>query len=152
MYENWGVNLMIVAATLLTVSAAVLTHYEGLLFVSRGLQRLGGPRRAKVLYGILSMVILHVVEIWLFGVVMWLLLKWPGAGHIAMSGGTGAPPAFLDAIYLSAITFTTVGFGDLAPVGPIRFLSGTEALTGFVLIGWSASFTYLEMERFWRNP
>jgi hypothetical protein len=152
MYANWSANLAVVAVTLLTVSAAVLTHYEGLLFVSGRLQLASGPRRAKVLYGILSMVALHVIEIWLFGLAIWLLLQWPEAGHIAMSGGTGAPPAFLDAIYLSAITFTTVGFGDLAPVGPIRFLSGTEALTGFVLIGWSASFTYLEMERFWRNP
>jgi hypothetical protein len=25
-----------------------------------------------------------------------------------------------------------------------------EALAGFVLITWSASFTYLEMEKFWR--
>jgi hypothetical protein len=25
-------------------------------------------------------------------------------------------------------------------------------LAGFVLITWSASFTYLEMERFWRRP
>ena len=58
----------------------------------------------------------------------------------------------LDAIYFSATTFTTLGYGDLAPVGPIRFLSGTAALTGLVLISWSASFTYLEMERFWRNP
>lgn len=57
----------------------------------------------------------------------------------------------LDAVYLSAATFTTVGFGDLAPVGPIRFLSGTTALTGFVLIAWSASFTCLEMERFWQR-
>lgn len=30
-------------------------------------------------------------------------------------------------------------------------VAGTEALTGFVLIGWSASFTYLEMEKFWRR-
>ena len=49
------------------------------------------------------------------------------------------------------MTYTTVGFGDLAPVGAVRFLSGTEALTGFVLITWSASFTYLEMERYWRQ-
>ena len=40
---------------------------------------------------------------------------------------------------------------DLAPVGAVRFLSGTEALTGFVLITWSASFTYPEMERYWRQ-
>ena len=62
-----------------------------------------------------------------------------------------ATAALLDAVYLSAVTFTTVGFGDVAPVGPIRFLSGTMALTGFVLVTWSASFTYLEMERFWRR-
>jgi len=30
-------------------------------------------------------------------------------------------------------------------------VTGTEALTGFLLIGWSASFTYLEMERFWKT-
>ena len=49
------------------------------------------------------------------------------------------------------MTFTTVGFGDLAPSGPIRFLVGTEALLGFVLLAWSASFTYLEMEKNWRE-
>jgi hypothetical protein len=152
MYDNWIANVTVTAATLLTVSGAVLTHYEGLILVSRGLQRMGGPRRAKVLYGILSLLALHVAEIWLFGIMMWLLLQWPASGYIAMSGSAGIPSGFLDAIYLSAITFTTVGFGDLAPVGPIRFMCGTEALTGFVLIGWSASFTYLEMERFWRNP
>jgi hypothetical protein len=71
----------------------------------------------------------------------------PNAG--AMSGVAHTP--FFDAIYLSAVTFSTVGFGDLAPVGPIRFVSGTEALTGFILITWSASFLYLEMEQFWRR-
>ncbi|MBM3373365.1 MAG: two pore domain potassium channel family protein, partial [Betaproteobacteria bacterium] len=44
-----------------------------------------------------------------------------------------------------------VGFGDVVPVGTIRFVAGMEALTGFLMIGWSASFTYLEMERFWRD-
>lgn len=52
---------------------------------------------------------------------------------------------------LAAVTYTTLGFGDLAPVGPLRFLAGTMARTGFVLITWSASFTYLEMSRDWRE-
>ena len=56
---------------------------------------------------------------------------------------------FLDHIYLSAMSYTTVGFGDVTPVGPIRFLAATEALSGLVLITWSAWFTFLEMERFW---
>lgn len=149
-YDNWLINMGVIAATVFAVSMAVLVHYEGLLIISRRLQRAGGRQRIKVLYSIYSVLALHVIEIWLFGLVLWLLLLWPEAGHIAAGAAHGSL-GLLDAIYLSAITFTTVGFGDLAPVGPIRFLSGTEALTGFVLITWSASFTFLEMERFWRN-
>jgi hypothetical protein len=48
------------------------------------------------------------------------------------------------------MVYTTVGFGDLLPQGAIRFMSGMEALTGLVMITWSASFTFLEMQRDWR--
>lgn len=54
MYDNWVANATVVAATLTVISLAVLLHYEGLLFVSRTLQRIGGPQRVKVLYGIFS--------------------------------------------------------------------------------------------------
>jgi hypothetical protein len=131
------------------VSLSVLLHYEGLLFVSRNLQRIGGPRHIRVLYGILSMLALHVTEIWIFGLTLWLLQHWPACGQIVSSAGTGGLD-LLDAVYFSAMTYSTVGFGDVLPVGPIRLLAGTESLIGLVLIGWSASFTYLEMERFWR--
>lgn len=148
MYPHWDANLLIVAVTALTVALAVLVHYEGLVLLSRWLyQRREGERRRKVLYGVFGVLALHVVEIWLFGTSTWLLLMYPNTGTIA-----GAhPPHLFDAVYLSAVSFTTVGFGDLTPVGPIRFKVGTTALTGFVLIAWSASFTYLEMERFWRR-
>lgn len=139
-------NAAVAAATVFAVATAVLVHYEGLILASRGLARLGGQRRAKVLYGIGCVIGLHVAEIWIFGLTLWSLLHWPEAGSL----GAQFPHLF-DAIYFSAATFTTVGYGDLAPVGPVRFLCGTEALTGFVLITWSASFTYLEMEQFWRN-
>lgn len=125
--------------------ASILTQYEGLVFVSGALGRMRGHRRVKVLYAIGWVIGLHVAEIWIFGLALWALLHWPEFGTL----GKGVPHLF-DAIYFSAATFTTVGYGDLAPVGPIRFLAGTEALAGFVLITWSASFTYLEMERFWR--
>ena len=103
-------------------------------------------RGAKVLYAIRSIIALHVAEIRVFGVTIWVLLAWPVTG--SLHGPQSAD--LFECIYLPAVTFSTVGFGDIAPVGAIRFLSGTEALTGFVLITWSASFTYLEMERFWR--
>ena len=139
-------HVAVVLATVVAVGLCVLLQYEGLVLTWKWISRHRGHKRAKVLYAILSIITLHVVEIWIFGVTLWALLTWPATGRL--NGPETAD--LLECIYLSAITFSTVGFGDVAPVGAIRFLSGTEALTGFVLITWSASFTYLEMERFWR--
>lgn len=50
------------------------------------------------------------------------------------------------------MVYTTVGFGDLIPIGPIRLMAGVEALTGLVMITWSASYTFLEMQRDWPPP
>lgn len=136
----------VVLATGIAVALCVLVQYEGLIFAWRRLSRRTRHSRAKVLYGIFSIIMIHVIEIWIFGTVLWLLLQWPATGGLV--GPSAAD--FLECIYLSAVTFSTVGFGDVAPVGAIRFLCGTEALSGFVLLTWSASFTYLEMERFWR--
>jgi len=49
----------------------------------------------------------------------------------------------------SAETYTTIGLGDTYPLGPLRLITGIEALNGLLLIGWSASFTYLAMQKFW---
>jgi len=147
-YQHWDANLLVVFATAIAVAACVLVHYEGLGLLSSWLaRRLDEQRRRKVLHGIFGVLAWHVLEIWIFGLTTWALLHYPNSGSMAGTHALG----LLDAVYTSAVTFTTVGFGDLAPVGPIRFLYGTMALTGFVLITWSASFTFLEMERFWRR-
>ena len=40
-----------------------------------------------------------------------------------------------DVLYFSYVTFTTLGFGDLQPVGFCRALAVTEALLGYILLG-----------------
>ena len=145
MFDNWIANLAVVGATALAVVLSILTHYEGLILVSRALQSEVRQQRAKVLYAILSLLFLHVVEIWLFGFALWAVLQWPECGSLSAS-----TQHIFDAVYFSAVTYSTVGYGDMVPMGPVRFLAGTESLIGLVLIAWSASFTYLEMERFWR--
>jgi len=148
MYQHWDANAIVVMATALAVGVVVLVHYEGLNLLSRWLaHRHESQRRRKELYGIFGVLGLHVVELWIFGLTAWGLLQVPNTGSVAGVHALG----LLDAVYLSATTYTTLGFGDLMPVGPIRFLAGTIALTGFVLIAWSASFTYLEMSRDWRE-
>lgn len=148
-YDDWGVNLAVVAVTVISVALCVILHYEALFKLSRRLGRFDlrdGRQRRRVLYGIFGVLTVHVAEIWLFGLAFYLLqIIGPSFGHIQGI----AQGSLVDHVYFSAVTFTTVGFGDLIPAGPLRFLAGTEALTGFVLITWSASFTYLEMNRFW---
>ncbi|MCK7500292.1 MAG: hypothetical protein MZW92_65860 [Comamonadaceae bacterium] len=35
------------------------------------------------------------------------------------------------------------------PQGALRALAGLEALNGLLLIGWTASYTYIAMRHFW---
>ena len=152
MPDSWSAYVLVTVATFATVALVIVLHYEGLLALGRrhARRRAQGDAlvgRRSVLKVIAGLFVLHVVEIWAFGFAYWGLLHWPGAGELR--GATSVN--LLECVYLSAMTFTTVGFGDLVPVGPIRFLAGTEALVGFMLITWSASFTYLQMERHWKE-
>jgi ion channel len=145
-YSHWGVNALVVLATAVAVCACVMLHYEVLNVLSRWLAHRRGQRRQRVLFAIVGMLSAHIAEIWIFAFASMLLLLGAQFGVTA-----GIDSDLLDQVYLSAMTFTTVGVGDAHVAGPIRFLNGTEALTGLVLITWSASFTFLEMERFWRD-
>ena len=145
-YAHWGVNGLVVAMTVVTVSLCVLLHYEALNLLSRRLAHLEGRHRRRVVVAISGLLAVHIAEIWIFGLSYALLLGVPAAGI-----AHGVDGSLLDFVYLSAMTFSTVGSADVYLVGPVRFLSGTEALAGLVLITWSASFTFLEMQRFWRD-
>jgi hypothetical protein len=145
--QGVGAHVLVVAATLIAVAACVLLQYEYLILLWRRLSVHAGHRRVKVLYAIFAVIVLHVLEICIFALALWLLTWWPAVGELGGETASG----FFDYLYFSAVTFTTVGFGEMWPVGAIRFLCAVEALTGFVLITWSAAFTYLEMEKFWRS-
>jgi hypothetical protein len=139
---NWGVVL----ATFGVISVIIGLHYEVLRTCIRFLPAIAHKRRQRVVFLILIIMLTHAVEIWLFGFAYVFLLQWEAFGSI---DGTVEIATVIDHVYYSAMVYTTVGFGDLIPLGPIRFLSGMEALTGLVMITWSASFTFLEMQRDW---
>jgi hypothetical protein len=139
------------AMTALVCALAVLVHYEGLTLLSRGLRRLPGRPRPRILVLILSLLVLHSVSIWLFGLAFYGAEAWGGLGAVRSLHPEVAAGGVLDHVYFSAVVYTTVGFGEIVPRGALRALVGAEAITGLTLITWSASYTYLEMQQFWRE-
>ena len=135
------------AVCCLLVLATSTLHYEVLGKLQSTLPRLAMPRRARLLVVILVAFMAHAVEISLYGVAYHVMVWHAHLGHML---GLAAP-SLTTALYFSAESFTSLGFGDLTPTGPVRLLAGVEALNGLLLVGWSASFTYLSMERFWKG-
>ena len=135
-----------IAACLVLLIASTLLHYEALGQLNSRLPGWRIPARFKVVVVILCAFFAHAIEMAMYGGTLYALVSWLGAGQLSGSTGT----SWLSCLYFSAETYTSLGFGDLTPVGPVRLLAGTEALNGLLLVAWSASFTYLSMERFWR--
>jgi hypothetical protein len=133
-----------VAATVLVI-ATILIHYEVLRLTSDHLVDLPLPPRARLLAVVVAAFAAHTIEVWLYGIAYWVSIDIFGLG-----GFGGQPVAgFEDSLYFSAVTYTSLGLGDYYPTRGLRLIAGVEALNGLVLIGWSASFTYIAMERYW---
>ncbi|MGQ7262729.1 ion channel [Vreelandella sp. V005] len=139
-------HMTVVVTTFVIVVAAVLLHYEALWVISRQIEKSKQSHRHRILGMAFGVIMTHIVEIWLFGVTGWWLIEQLGIGALKGYDSFNV----LDHIYFSAVTYTTVGYGDIYATGPVRFLYGTLSLTGFVLITWSASFTFIEMQKHWR--
>ncbi len=131
-------------ATLVTILCVVF-HYEVMSLSSRFMLRVKLKRRLRIVALIFTMLTAHVIEVWIFGIAYWSLDRWPELGHLQGGFDEGA----LDFIYFSVTTYTTLGFGDIVPIGPIRILVGSEAVVGLGMITWSASLAFLEMQRDW---
>ncbi len=137
-------TFLIVAAM---VAIAVVIHYEALYRLTQLIPRLKIQYRYRILVGVLSALIAHVAEIWLFAVGYYYMHQADGFGYL--QGNFDG--SLLASSYFSFTTYTTLGFGDIEPIGHIRFLVGMESLTGLMLITWTASFMFIEMQRFWRT-
>jgi len=133
------------AINTLLVVACVIIHYETLFQLAKRLPLVRVPARRRVLIGVMIILLAHILEIWLFALGYFAMIHFPDFG--TLSGNIDL--SLLDCSYFSFTTYTTLGFGDIEPSGYLRFLTGIESLTGLVMITWSASFLFLEMQKCW---
>jgi hypothetical protein len=131
---------------LFLVGVSVLLHYETLRLLNDHIGKISFfSMRARVLAALVGAMASHLLQIAVFALAFWLLRDKFGLGGF---GGT-FQDSLASFIYFSSETYTTLGFGDIYPTGSLRMICGIESLVGLLMVSWTASFTYLEMRRYW---
>jgi len=129
----------------LLIFITVTLHYEVLYKLAKKLPDIKIAPRYRVLLGVFVILFAHIIEIWLFALAYYLMINVEGYGTLVGN----FDQSLIDCSYFSFTNYTTLGYGDIVPSGHLRFLTGLESLTGLVMITWSASFLFLEMQKYW---
>jgi hypothetical protein len=130
----------------LTPILATLLHYE---FLTK-LTKIHIKHRLSLVFIVLLLLISHILQVLIFAIGFYVLSVFD-LGNLHYFNNPANTQSITDFIYFSFTTFSTLGYGDLNPLGAFRFLAGLEALLGFILITWSASFLYFEMQKYWNK-
>ena len=64
---------------------------------------------------------------------------------------TDAMADLQSALYFSAVTYTTTGYGDVVLPEEWRLIGAIEALTGILMCGWSTGFFFAVLTRMLRS-
>jgi hypothetical protein len=116
------------------IAVTVITHTIGLVGLTQAmnslvrwfrLHRRGFGKIVAMVTTVLGLFAIHTVEVWTWAVVY----AW-----------SGALPDFGTALYFSAVTFSTLGYGDVLLPTESRLLGALEGVNGFLLIGWSTAY------------
>lgn len=127
------------------VAATFAFHYRVLLWLGSNSQKYNLEQQTQVLVIVIALFLAHIVEIGFYAVIYNVSVSLLDLGVFK-----GAPVGnAMNYLYYSGVIYTTLGLGDIQPLGHIRFITAIEALNGFLLITWSASFTFLAMGRLW---
>lgn len=74
---------------------------------------------------VLALIAVHFVEIWLFGFLYYFV---------------DATVGFREALYVSTISYSTVGYNDAYITPDWRMVAALESILGVILLGWSTAF------------
>lgn len=90
------------------------------------------PREVSPRFFILSVAIAVFATQISFALTYWLTRT--NSSYLCVAGSKTVVENFKDALYFSVITFFTVGYGDIVPVGDFQFTAMVEVNLGVLLI------------------
>ena len=134
---NWSQFAIALFLCSMLLLATTSFHYEALRWLA-GRARSHRATRRSVPATLFLLVAVHIVDIGAYAVTYWA-----AAGPLAIGtfGGRRALSA-LDYFYYAAETYSSLGYGDIFPVGEIRLIASIGPLNGILLLAWSGSFLF----------
>ena len=132
--DEW---LALVAAFVLLMIAGAW-HLGGILTIRALIQAAGLRRYFAVLTAFWGLALLHLSEIIIGAFVYGAAIGWLELGSVTQGYGDSAAGL----LYLSGVTFATLGYTEQVLDGPLRLMSMMHSLAGFMLITWSATYVY----------
>jgi hypothetical protein len=127
-----------IALSLAMIFACFSVHYEALRLLMRATA--GASSRGRVVFALAmaGLVAVHIVEIALFGVAFFASVR---VFHLGSFVETRSM-ALMDYFYYAAETYSSLGYGDIYPLGDIRLLASITPVVGILLLGWSSAFLF----------
>ena len=127
---------LLLGAALIALTVAIHGAVMGWLTWRLGQRRVTGDSLWNH-YALLSKVALWCVLAHLAEIALWGTAYWWKAVH----------PSFEIALYFSAVTYATIGYGDITPPAAWRLLASMEGLTGILMCAWSGGFIFAIVTR-----
>ncbi|TWU66051.1 potassium channel family protein [Crateriforma conspicua] len=133
---------IIVGIGLTIVTVAI--HAAGTVYWIRNLFKHRDHFHARMSFGAVldilartaaTLLVMHIIE-----VLVWAALYWWMQSETLIN-------TFEDAMYFSAVTFTSLGYGDIVVQSHWRIAAGIQAMTGLLVFGWSTALLFAVVQR-----
>lgn len=128
-------GLLLLAMTVIAVASAY-AHRDLILLVMDVAMVFEGvaERIDRLVMPVMAFLSVYALFVIVFGCLYRVADLTLGGAQFVVHGHP-APLSFSDALYFSVITISTVGYGDIAPAGPlVRGLAGLEVVCGLLML------------------
>lgn len=122
--------------SLFLILFTVIIHYRGLCWVACLSKEWDTKNFFVPPILMFFIAVLHLFEILIYALVFYLMHEFTNLGGFTEK----FEPHVWNYLYFSGANYTTLGMSNFYPTGHFKVLAFTEALNGFMMLTWSATF------------